>query len=326
MRTAPFQQVQLRRLNRLLAELWERNPFYTRKWWQAGLKRQPLDSLEQLAQFPVTTRLELVTDQNAKPPLGTNLTYSTPTYERLHRSSGTTRAPLLWADTAPSWRRVLHCSRALYLMAGVTAADRVFLTLPFGRSSGPWIMYGGARALGCWCFAAGHADPEDQVRWIRQCRPSVLLGTPGQLHRVARAAAGLGVDTRKLGVERLISPGAVLDETREPLQSIWGTEIFDRYGLTEAGSVAGECTAHPGGMHLLEREFIAEVLRPDSLEPVPEGLPGELVLTNLGRLGRPIVRYRTGDLVRLIRQHHCPCGRPDALLVGGVRRRNPKRA
>jgi phenylacetate-CoA ligase len=91
--------------------------------------------------------------------------------------------------------------------------------------------------------------------------------------------------------------------------------------LTEAGSVAGECTAHPGGMHLLEQEFIAEVIRPDTGQPVPDGKPGELVLTNLGRLARPIVRYRTGDLVRLVRHHHCPCGRPDAIIVGGVRRR-----
>lgn len=320
MQSVPVSAIQLRRLNRLLQEVWERNPFYTHKWRRAGVKRHALESLEQLAAFPFTTRAELVADQKARPPLGTNLTGPAKDFERIHSSSGTTRAPILWADTGPSWEWVIHCSRDLFRLAGVSPADRLFFAMPFRRSSGPWIMYGGARSMGCACFTAWNSSFEEQIASIQQAHPTVLVAKPLELRRLAHAAAKTGVDTLGLGLTRLISPGCGLDETRESLVQLWGAACFDRYGLTEAGSVAGECAAHPGGMHLLEQEFIAEIIRPDTAQPVPDGKPGELVLTNLGRLARPIVRYRTGDLVRLLRHHQCPCGRPDAIILGGVRR------
>jgi phenylacetate-CoA ligase len=73
-------------------------------------------------------------------------------------------------------------------------------------------------------------------------------------------------------------------------------------------------------MHLLEKNFIAEVIDPATNTCVADGREGELVLTTLGRLTQPIVRYRTGDLVRLLRDHTCPCGRREALLLGKVQR------
>ncbi len=314
---------QLVKLNHLLNEVWERNPFYTQKWKQAGVTPQPLGSVKGLARFPLATREELVADQLAHPPLGTNLTYPFSAYKRFHRSSGTTRAPVFWADDEPSWQWVLHCSRALCLLAGVEPGDRLFFAMRFGPSSGPWIIYEGACGLGCACLTSGSSDPEEQWAWIKRFQPTVLIGKPTQLITLGEWAGKSKTAPQHRGVRKIISAGESgghVPSLRSQLKRLWQADCFDRYGLTEAGSVAGECAAHCGGLHLLEEEFIAEVISPCDARPVPEGEWGELVLTNLGRLGRPIIRYRTGDLVRLFYNRHCPCGRTGAVLMDGIHR------
>src|SRR6201999_724284 len=101
-------------------------------------------------------------------------------------------------------------------------------------------------------------------------------------------------------------------------ESTWGARVYDHTGMTEIGALAFECEPRPGeGVHIIESEFIPEVIDPQTLQPVAEGEPGELVLTNLGRWGSPLIRYRTGDRVRLTRGQ-CACGRSFARLEGGI--------
>jgi phenylacetate-CoA ligase len=101
------------------------------------------------------------------------------------------------------------------------------------------------------------------------------------------------------------------------IQTSWGARVIDHHGLTETGPASFECWERPGGLHLLENEFIAEVIDPVTTVPVADGHPGELVLTNLGRAASPVIRYRTGDLV-LRRTGRCVCGRTLAWLEGGI--------
>lgn len=315
--------VQLAKLNALLAEIIGRNPFYTRKWREAGLKAAGIASVEELRRLPFTTRAELLADQRAQPPLGTNLTTRPEDYRRFHRSSGTTRAPIFWADTEESWGWVTHCSQALHERAGLQAGERVLFALDFGVSSGPWIMLEGARRLGCVCFTAGGVEPAEQLRWVQAFHPTAVVAKTGHFLELARVADAIGLKLATLGVKKLICTGAPSGSqtaVRAPIEEAWGGACFDRYGLTEAGSVACECPAHPGGLHLLETEFIAEVVHPRTRAPVPDGEEGELVLTTLGRAARPVIRYLTGDHVRLAHAPGCACGRRDALLLGGVRR------
>jgi len=115
---------------------------------------------------------------------------------------------------------------------------------------------------------------------------------------------------------------------RSKIESAWGARVFDHSGMTEMGAVAFECIENPGGLHVNEAEFIAEVIDPDTLQPRTqagesdsEGISGELVLTNLGRWGSPLIRYRTGDQVRVTRpapSSPCACGRWFARLEGGI--------
>ncbi|MBU6399895.1 MAG: AMP-binding protein [Verrucomicrobia bacterium] len=308
-------------MNRLLGHAWEHNPFYRRKWTAAGVRQRRLSRLEDLADFPLTMRVELVADQTASPPLGSNRARPLAEFRRIHRSSGTTRTPVFWGDTARTWRWILEGSERLFQLAGVQPADRLLFAMGFGPSSGPWIIYEGAHRLGCLCFTSAAVEVGEQRRWLEQFRPSILVGKPSALLALAAAGPGAGRRPASPGVRMLILTGEPnFESLRGRLERAWGAECFDRYGLTEAGSVAGECPAHPGGMHLLDEAFIAESIDPLTGRPVANGAPGELVLTTLGRVDRPIIRYRTGDRVRLVRDYACACGRSGTLLLGGVRR------
>jgi len=97
----------------------------------------------------------------------------------------------------------------------------------------------------------------------------------------------------------------------------WGARVIDHHGLTEVGPVSFECWEGPGFLHLNEREYICEVLDPVTLGAAPDGMPGELVITNLGRTASPVIRYRTGDVV-VRRVERCICGRTLARLEGGI--------
>jgi phenylacetate-CoA ligase len=112
-------------------------------------------------------------------------------------------------------------------------------------------------------------------------------------------------------------PGGNIAATRERIETVWGARVFDHYGMTEVGPVAVEAADQKGRMYLLESEYFAEVLLPGTDAPAGAGEPGELVLTNLGRVGSPLIRYRTGDIVRLSTDSD-PAGRTWRRLDGGI--------
>src|SRR3989449_5352649 len=111
-------------------------------------------------------------------------------------------------------------------------------------------------------------------------------------------------------------PGASIPATQERIQNAWNARTYDHAGMTEMGAFGFAC-AEQQGLHVNEGEFIAEILDPNTNQPVQEDQTGELVLTNLGRWGSPAIRYRTGDLVRH-GGYSCPCGRTFLMLPGGV--------
>jgi phenylacetate-CoA ligase len=132
-----------------------------------------------------------------------------------------------------------------------------------------------------------------------------------------------GIDLADCTVRKLVlagEPGASIPGTRERIEKAWGARVFDHNGLTEIGPTGMECTVNPGGLHLLESEYAVEVIEPATGRAVAPGNVGELVLTNLGRTGTPLLRYRTGDLVS-VDPRPCPCGRALVRLEGGIRGR-----
>lgn len=316
---------QLNSLRGLLAAL-RTNPFYARKLAGTGL----LDGVASLAEFsarcPFTTKSELVADQVAAAPFGTNLTFPLERYTRCHQTSGSTGSPLRWLDTPESWSWMLDNWEIVHRRAGTTAADRIFFAFSFGPFLGFWTAFESAQRLGCLVVPGGGMNSAARLRAMIELRATILCCTPTYAIHLAEVAAKEGIDLRT-GTVRTLSvagePGGSIPATRARLQELWpGARVYDHHGMTEVGPVSYECPARPGVLHVIERAFIAEVVDPASGQLVGPGEQGELILTNLGRLGSPLLRYRTGDLVkcglRTAEGGLCACGSADLALEGGI--------
>jgi phenylacetate-CoA ligase len=319
-----LERQQVDRLRRLLENIAGRNPFYTEKLRAAGVAPLDVQSGEDVLRLPFTTKAELVADQDAHRPWGTNLTEPVERYTRYCQTSSTTGRPLKWCDTNESWQWMLECWKAVYRAAGVGAGDRVLFPFSFGPFLGFWTAFDAAHQIDVQAVPAGGMSSQLRLAMIEAVGATVLCCTPTYALRLAEVAeAERGASARSLaeGTVRVIivagEPGGSIPATRERIQAAWGARVIDHHGLTEAGPASFECWERPGGLHLNEAEFIAEVVDPVSLVPVPDGQAGELVLTNLGRTASPVIRYRTGDLVRR-RLGACGCGRTMAWLEGGI--------
>jgi phenylacetate-CoA ligase len=270
-----------------------------------------------LLDLPFTTKAELSEDQAAHPPFGTNLTYPIERYARLHQTSGTTGQPLRLLDTAESWDWWRECWQSVYRAAGVTAEDRIFFAFSFGPFIGFWSAFAGAERLGALCLTGGAMTTTERVAAIMATEATVLLSTPTYALRLAEAAREEGIDLARSALRVSIhagEPGASIPGTRERIEKALGVEAFDHTGATEVGAHGFSCSARDG-VHINESEFIVEIL--DGSGNARDEGTGELVLTNLGRWGMPVIRYRTGDRVTAVRGT-CACGRTLVKLAGGI--------
>jgi phenylacetate-CoA ligase len=317
---ARLEQLQQRRLRALLDEVLPRNRFVAHKFAEAGLSPAAVQSPSDLRRLPFTTKAELVADQQANPPYGSFLTYSLTRYSRLHQTSGTSGRPLRWLDTPQSWSWMLDCWEAKYRVAGLGENDRFFFPFSFGPFLGFWTAFEAAGRRGWLCLAGGGMSTSARLRFLLDNQVTVVLCTPTYALRLAEVAREEGLDLADSSVRALIvagEPGGGIPATRQRLETAWGARVFDHSGMTETGPMTAECIANPGGLHVLEQHYIAEVVDLKTQQPVPPGELGELVVTNLGRLGSPVLRYRTGDLVRVDPQP-CRCGRSLRRLDGGI--------
>ena len=308
------------RLRHLIAEVLPHNQFWTRRFAAAGVKPHDLWTLDDLVLLPLTDKNSLVEDQLASPPYGTNLTGPPNRFCRLHQTSGTTGSPLRWLDTATSWDWVVSCWLQIYRITGVTSEDVVAFPFSFGPFLGFWAAFDGAFKLGALCLPAGGLTSQGRLQMMRDNSATVVCCTPTYALRLAELAKDEGVDLKHGTVRALIvagEPGGNVPTIRERIEHLWGARLFDHWGMTEVGPLAVECPENPGGIHLLEGECVAEILDPVSHKPVEPGTEGELVVTNLGRVGSPLFRYRTGDLV-VADSEPCPCGRSLLRLKGGI--------
>jgi phenylacetate-CoA ligase len=283
----------------------------TNSFWRERL--HSIGGWDDFERLPLTSKADLLADQAAHPPFGTNLTFPVDRYVRVHQTSGSSGdQPLRWLDTPESWEWWLRIwADHVYAAAGVTASDRVFLAFSFGPFIGFWSAFGGAERLGALTMSGGAMTSEQRVRNMLDLGATVLLCTPTYALRLADVADEIGVNLSAASIRKTIhagEPGASIPATRAAIEAAYSAESYDHTGMTELGPTGHSCSARDG-VHLIESEFIFEVM-PD----------GELVATNLGRWGMPVIRYRTGDRVE-IASEPCPCGSPFMKVVGGIRGR-----
>ena len=296
---------QLARLRTHLPEVLSSNRF-----WRARL--HDVTGWDDFERLPLSTKADLVADHEAHPPFGTNHTYPLDRYTRLHQTSGSSGVrPLRWLDDPESWAWWCRVwSEHVYRSAGVSAADRVFLAFSFGPFIGFWSAFGGAERLGAMVVSGGAMTTEQRIRTMVDVGATVLCCTPTYALRLAEVAREIGVDLGASALRVAIhagEPGASIPSTRSAIEASLGVRCFDHTGMTELGPTGVSCPQRDG-VHLIEAEFIFEEI------------DGELVATNLGRWGSPLIRYRTGDRVEL-RREPCACGSPFVKAVGGLQGR-----
>ena len=305
--------LQRTKLKSLLREVLQSNAFY----------RQKLGGIDPdlpVSALPFTTREEIQNDQITHPPYGSNLTFPVDRYTRLHETSGSMGRKLRILDRFEDWQWWKKCWREIFTAAGVSANDRIAFPFSFGPFIGFWAAFEGAIEHGAMCLAAGGMSTHARLDYIIDNKVTTICCTPTYAMHMAEAASARGLDLNNSTVKHLIvagEPGGSIPSVRNKIETSWGARVFDHAGMTEIGPHSFECIERPLGLHVIESEFIAEVIDPQTLKPLNEGQLGELVLTNLGRYGYPLLRYRTGDLVRLTRGK-CKCGRDTAWLDGGL--------
>jgi phenylacetate-CoA ligase len=304
------------KLPELLSVVLRDNPFYSAK-----LRGVTPDS--DLAALPFTLKQELIEDQQAHPPYGSNLTYPLDRYTRFCQTSATTTGtPMRWLDTPESWDWMIGNWARVYQAAGVGAGNRIFFAFSFGPFLGFWVGFEAAARVGCLAIPGGGMRSAARLRTILETSATVLCCTPTYAIRLAEVAAEESIHLAAAKVKTVIvagEPGGSVPATRAHISKLWnGARVVDHHGMTEIGPVSYGCPKHPGVLHVIEDSYIAEVIDPLTAQPVPRGVAGELVLTNLGRLGSPLIRYRTSDIVQAAQEERCACGTRDLALNGGI--------
>ncbi len=218
---------QLRRLRAMLDAILPPNAFYRRKMAAAGVTQgRDIAAFDDYTRLPFTTKSELSEDQAATPPYGTNLTFSTARYVRMHQTSGTTGRPLRWLDTEDSWSWFGACWADVFRAAGVGAADSVFFPFSFGPFIGFWTAYEGARHIGAMALPGGAMSSEQRVRAIVEHQATVVVSTPTYALRLAEVADGIGVDLAASAVRVTIHAGGEHPRNEAPHRGSLGRDLL----------------------------------------------------------------------------------------------------
>ncbi|MDD3307234.1 MAG: phenylacetate--CoA ligase [Acetobacterium sp.] len=322
-----LRELQFKRLKKTLHHVYENVPYYHEKFKMAGVKPVDIRTLEDLRLLPLTTKEDLRKNY----PFGL---FAVPKNKivRYHASSGTTGKPTVVGYTKHDmkvWREVIA---RIVTMGGVTNKDTAQITFGFGLFTGAFGLQQGLEKVGAGVIPMSAGNTQKQIMIMQDFQSTVLIGTPSYALHLAEAAQEMGIDPKK---ELFLKYGLFggegsTEEMRAKLNEAWGIISTENYGMSEliGPGVSGECQAFKG-MHINEDHFIAEIIDPETLEVLPEGSIGELVITPITKEGLPLIRYRTKDITRLDTTP-CDCGRTsarmakitgrtdDMLIIGGV--------
>lgn len=322
-----LESIQLKRLQKLVARVYETVKPYRDKMDEAGVKPTDIQSLDDLQKMPFTLKDDLRDNY----PFGL---FTVPMEEvvRVHASSGTTGKPTVVGYTQKdieTWANVM--ARALSL-AGADKGDMVHNAYGYGLFTGGLGAHYGAERLGATVIPVSGGNTKRQITIMKDFGSTVLLATPSYALNLADAMESLDVDPSSLALRvGIFGAEPWSDNMREEVERKLNIKAVDIYGLSEVigPGVAMECLCSSGGLHIFEDHFLPEIIDPDTGEVLPPGEKGELVFTTLTKEAFPIIRYRTKDISRL-HYETCNCGRTlvrmekvtgrtdDMLIIRGV--------
>ena len=312
--------LQLSLFKRQMQYVWDRSPFYRRKYEEAGIKPSDLRSLSDIGQVPFTVKEELRESQARQPPWGDFPCIPPEEGVRVFQTTGTTGIPVKVLLNRADWYKHFY-EHFMHYMCGFGIKTSDILFVPFGYSLyiAWWGFQTAMERAGVMIVPGGGQSTQDRIRNIFEWGATVVCGTPSYLLYLGDTAAKMGHPLADSAIRIVVAagePGASVPATKKAIQELWGAKCYDNVGSTEISNFSFECVAQKG-VHVIESMFYAECLDPETLEPVPEGEVGELVLSNLCTESVPLLRWRMKDLVRFNREP-CECGRTFLRLDGGI--------
>ena len=281
------------------------SPFYKRVLGERGITPDSIKTIDDVRCLPFTTKQDL-RDNYPFGLVGGDMKDAI----RIHSSSGTTGHPTVVAYSRhdiESWANMI--ARNMY-MVGCRDTDVFQNSSGYGMFTGGLGFQYGAERLGATTIPAAAGNSKRQIMFIRDFGTTCLHAIPSYAIRLAEVFHEEGIDPRSTSLHTLfIGAEPHTEEQRRRIERLLGVKAYNSFGMTEMNGpgVAFECKEQ-NGMHLWEDNYIVEIIDPDTLESVPDGEIGEMVLTTLDRTMMPILRYRTHDLTRII-PGDCPCGR-----------------
>lgn len=300
-----IEALQLERLQQTLKRCMN-SPFYKKRFDELHLTPSDIRTLDDLHKIPFTTKQDLRDNYPfglAAVPLDDVV--------RLHSSSGTTGTPTVILHTQKDldeWANAV--ARCLY-MVGLRRGDVFQNSSGYGMFTGGLGFQYGAERLGMLTVPAAAGNTKRQIKFITDFGTTALHAIPSYASRLREVMQEMGIDPQRDTKLRTLIIGAEphSEEQRRKIERMLGVKAYNSFGMSEmcGPGVAFECKEQ-NGMHIWEDYYIVEIIDPVTLEPVPEGEVGELVLTTINREAMPLLRYRTRDLTRIL-PGECPCGR-----------------
>lgn len=322
-----LQKLQAKRLRGAVANAAATVPLYKKKFAESKVCAEDIQSLDDLRRLPFTHKADFRDNY----PFGM---FAVPLEEvvRVHASSGTTGKPTVGGYSRADMDLWAEVMARTVSSAGVTKRDVVHNAYGYGLFTGGLGFHLGADRVGATVVPMSGGLTRRQVMLMEDFGATALTSTPSYALVIAEEAAEMGVDFKKRMKVRVGIFGAEpwTEKMRAEIEAKMGLEAFDIYGLTEiiGPGVAVECECH-NGMHIQEDHFLAEIIDPESGEPLPYGEEGELVFTTLTKEAMPVFRYRTRDRT-VLHADKCACGRTsvrmekvlgrtdDMLIIRGV--------
>ncbi len=321
-----LEQLQLERLQATLYRVGTHVPMYRRRFEEIRLDYDAITSLDDLRRLPFTVKDDL--RQNY--PYGL---FAVPLREvvRVHSSSGTTGIATVVGYTKNDIKHWADLAARVLTAAGVTKDDVVQIAFGYGLFTGGFGLHYGAERVGASVIPISSGNTRRQIQIMQDFRTTALVCTPSYALTIADTLAEMEINPSALSLRLgLFGAEPWSEAMRQEIMDKLGIIATDNYGLSEimGPGVAGECQ-QCNGLHINEDHFLAEVIDPETLEPVAPGEVGELVITTLTKEAFPMIRYRPRDLTRLL-PDPCPCGRTfrrmqrvlgrtdDMLIIKGV--------
>lgn len=281
-------------------------PFYKERFEKLGITPDSINSLDDLRKLPFTTKQDLRENY----PFGLIAT-DMKNIVRLHSSSGTTGNPTVVCHTQHDLNCWANRMARCFYMVGLRNTDVFQNSSGYGMFTGGLGIHYGIERLGAMAVPAAAGNSLRQIKFIKDFGTTAIHAIPSYALRLADVMLDMGIDPKKDTKLTTLIIGAEphTEGTRKKIEERLGVKAYNCFGMTEMSGpgVAFECKEQ-NGLHLWEDSFLIEIVNPETLEPVPDGEIGEMVLTTLDREGMPMIRYRTRDLTRIL-PGSCPCGR-----------------